>query len=110
MTVETSKVGAATVLQVAGRVDAVTAPELDRVCADAIAQSDGALVLDLSGVSYISSAGLRSVLLAGKQLSGKGRKLLICGLQGVVKEVFHLSGLEGTFPIFADSAAAAASL
>src|SRR5262245_19629411 len=82
------------VLFPAGRIDltnyeefkAALWPYVERCRAD----SDR-LVLDLSGVDYISSAGLLALMLASKQVTAQGGTLVIAGLQPFVKEVFEVS-------------------
>jgi anti-anti-sigma factor len=89
------------VLAPAGRIDHGSAegfkdalrPHLER-CAAARDQ----LVLDLSGVDYISSAGLRVLLLAAKRLQPQGR-LVLCSLNRSVREVFELAGFLPLFGI-----------
>src|SRR4051812_44835395 len=60
LTVDGSRTKVAVVLAVNGRVDGETAPELDRACHQWITAADRNLILDFSGVQYISSAGLSS--------------------------------------------------
>lgn len=86
----------AVVVRVNGRIDAATAPEFERACL--AGASAGNLILDLTGVHYISSAGLRGVLSAGKAVNARSGKLHLVGLGGVVRQVFELSGLVGLFP------------
>jgi anti-anti-sigma factor len=100
LTVDGSRTNLAVILQVNGRVDGETAPELDRVCQQWITAADRNLILDFSGVQYISSAGLSSVLGAGKEIDRHGGRLLICGLPARVKQVFTFSGLDTLFPLF----------
>lgn len=59
------------------------------------------LVLDLSGVDYISSAGLRVLMLARKQAKAQGGTLVVAGLGPVVKEIFEISRFTVVFDIFA---------
>jgi anti-anti-sigma factor len=59
------------------------------------------LVLDLSGVDYISSAGLRVLMLAKKQAKAQGGTLMVAGLGSVVKEIFEISRFTVVFDIFA---------
>lgn len=87
------------VVAVSGRLDAMTAPEFERGCAD---YSAGRLVLDLSDLEYISSAGLRSILTLAKRLKASGGTLALCGLNGLVQEVFTVSGFDNFLPVFAD--------
>ena len=58
------------------------------------------LVLDLSGVDYISSAGLRILMLAKKQTKAQGGTLVIAELGPVVKEIFEISKFTVVFEIF----------
>jgi len=62
--------------------------------------ADRNLILDFSGVQYISSAGLSSVLGAGKEIDRHGGRLLICGLAARVNQIFAFSGLDTLFPLF----------
>ncbi len=59
------------------------------------------LVLDLSGVDYISSAGLRVLMLARKQAKEQGGTLVVAGLVPVVREIFEISRFTVVFDIFA---------
>ena len=89
------------ILAIKGRMDAVTSPEFDTQIGSLISSGETAFVLDFSGLDYISSAGLRSVLAAGKKLKSANGRLLIATLQGTVREVFEISGFDSLFPIFA---------
>jgi anti-anti-sigma factor len=88
------------VLRVSGRIDADTAPDFDRTCHHSILPGAKNMVLDLSALEYISSAGLSCVLSAGKALEAEGGRLVLCGLAGRPKQVFVISGLDMLFPIF----------
>ena len=59
------------------------------------------LLLDLGGVDYISSAGLRAILLIGRKLNAMSGYLRFCNLGGMVKEVFSISGFNSLFPVYA---------
>ena len=92
----------AVVLAPAGRIDqstadafkAALAPHLER-CAD----GRDRLVIDLSGVDYISSAGLRVLMLARKQAKAQGGALVLAGLGSVVQEIFEISRFTLVFDI-----------
>ena len=71
-------------------------PHLERCAA-----GQDQLVLDLSGVNYISSAGLRVLMLARKQAKAQGGTLVLAGLGPVVKEIFEISRFTVVFDIFA---------
>ena len=83
----------------AGRMDAVTAPDFDRQFKEWFSGGANLFVLNLSELQYISSAGLRSILAAAKQLKEKSGKVLFTGLAGPVKEAFELSGFYSIFEI-----------
>ncbi len=78
----------------AGRIDHSSAAALEAALApmlDQAAARRGALVLDLSGVEYISSVGLRVLMVAARQLQARQAKLSVAALQSVVAEIFTIS-------------------
>lgn len=81
--------GGRTVISVTGRVDTTTAPELD---AGLKLEGSETVTLDLSGVPYMSSAGLRCLLVAQKKMMAGGGSLTIAGLQPAVREVLDITG------------------
>lgn len=80
------------VLHLAGRLDSTSSPELEKVVNEQLAAGVQRLVFDLSELAYVSSAGLRVILLAGKKLRASKGKLVLVGLRDVVREVFEMSG------------------
>lgn len=103
-----SRTDVAVILRISGRVDAETAPELDRACHQWITPGDSNMILDLTDLDYISSAGLSSVLGAGKEIDRYGGRLLICGLATRLKQIFVFTGFDTLFPIFESREAALA--
>jgi anti-anti-sigma factor len=89
-----------TVIGLEGRMDAVTAPEFEKLILEQIRKGSVKLILDFSKLEYISSAGLRTVLVTGKSSRARGGDVACCGLQGVVKQVFEISGFQKLIPIF----------
>jgi len=87
-------------LRVAGRLDSVTSPELESACDHWTLSGVRKLVLDFSELEYISSAGLRAVLLAAKNMRLKGGEVALCGAAGVVRQVMDMSGFSATFTIY----------
>lgn len=100
MEIGTAKEKNTVVVSVKGKIDAVTAPEFEKTLANMIAEGENAFLLDFSGLEYISSAGLRSILSTAKQLKPKGGNLIFSGLKGPVKDVFKISGFGTIFKIF----------
>ncbi|CAH2031614.1 STAS domain-containing protein [Trichlorobacter ammonificans] len=84
--------GGATVALLAGRLDADQVPVLERWFDEQLDGCDLPVVLDFAGLSYISSSGLRQLLAMAKELKQRQRRFLICGLFGMVREVFMVSG------------------
>jgi anti-anti-sigma factor len=108
MTIACDRVECATIVRVNGRLDATSAADLERVCEGWTTPGLKNLILDFSGLDYISSAGLSVILGAGKAIDGQGGRLLICGLYGGSKRVFLLSGLDALFAVFESRGAALA--
>lgn len=100
MEVQTQQKNGATVVAVTGRLDAVTAPDLEKTLAGLVDQNQLKIILNMTGLSYISSAGLRCVLSTSKKLGAKRGKLILTGVMGMVKEVFQMAGLYDLLTIF----------
>ena len=73
-----------------GRIDTITAPELEKKLCE-ILDGVSELVLDMAGVEYVSSAGLRVILKVQKQMTRQGKMKLI-GVNENVMEVFEITG------------------
>lgn len=97
MEIHTRKEANATVVTITGRLDAVTAPEYEKVLNGLIGGGGIAFVVDFDGLDYISSAGLRGLLVTAKQLKGKGGQVRFANVKGTVKEVFDISGFGAIF-------------
>jgi stage II sporulation protein AA (anti-sigma F factor antagonist) len=90
--------GRALVIAPEGRVDSVSSGELERLVVSRIDAGEKRLVMDLSGVEYISSAGLRVLLMAAKRLKEPPAGLVLCGMGPSVRTVLELAGF---LPLFA---------
>jgi anti-anti-sigma factor len=100
MEITTRKTGDVLIASVKGRLDAVTSQEFDKGMSQFLTQGEKAIVINFSQLEYISSAGLRSILSAAKQLKAKDGKILFAGLTGPVKDVFEISGFYTIFKVF----------
>jgi anti-sigma B factor antagonist len=76
------------------RVDSSTASAFEALCASLIDEGPARVVIDFSEVDYISSAGLRALLVAAKKAKSLGGALTLCGLSGGVREVMAVSGFD----------------
>jgi anti-anti-sigma factor len=95
---------------VRGRVDSASAGEMEKSLASAFNAPGQRAVLDLAGLDYISSAGLRVVLMLAKRAKQTGGRLLLCGLSASVREVFEISGFLKIIEVVKDVTAASAAL
>lgn len=97
MTIDKKKEGNRLVLAVSGRLDTMTAPELENVIKD---NMDGVeeLILDFKDLEYISSAGLRVVLGARKAMGDKG-SFAVRNLCSDVREIFDITGFSDIITI-----------
>ena len=86
------------ILRPVGRLDNSSSPELDRAVSDQVQAGVQRIVFDFSSMDYISSAGLRVVLLAGKRLRAAGGRMALAGMRDLVQEVFDMSGFITLFP------------
>lgn len=93
-----------------GRIDSATAAEFESECAALIEEGPNKVVLDFSQVDYISSAGLRAVLIAAKKAKTLGGALTLCGLRDNVKEVMSVSGFDAMLGAHSGVEEAAAAL
>ena len=90
MTITKNMNGKALEIALEGRLDTMTAPELEVELNKSLGGADS-LVLDFSKLDYISSAGLRVLLTAHKAMVAKGG-MKICNVNEVVQEVFEVTG------------------
>jgi anti-anti-sigma factor len=83
-----------------GRLDAVTAPELEKNLGEIIEDGNVNMILDLTGLEYVSSAGLRIFLVATKKVKALKGELCLVGLSGNIKEVIEISGFPSIMPCY----------
>ena len=90
MTIEIKKNTEETIIEIVGRLDTITAPALDKTINDDIGDTKN-LVLDVKGMEYISSAGLRVFLSAQKKMQKIG-SMKVTGVCEDVMEIFEMTG------------------
>ena len=93
------------IVAITGSLDSTTAPEAQKSL-DAVVAGARKVALDFSQLDYISSAGLRILLGAAKQLRGKGGTLGMFGLNQSVREVFEISGFSSILSVYQSEAEA----
>ena len=100
MGLEISRQGEVTTVMLKGRIDATVAPEIEQELLGLISGGSHRLVTVLSDVTFISSAGLRSLVAALKQAKREHGDLRLADMGDRVKEVFEITGLSTIFQIF----------
>jgi anti-anti-sigma factor len=89
-------------IAIKGRLDADSSTEAEKVVKDALGGEMNRLLFNLGGLEYLSSAGLRVLLTAAKEMRRREGKIVLCALNEFVKEIFEVSGFQSLIPI-ADS-------
>jgi len=99
-TVQT-KLGDAQVLTLTGRLDAEAVPELEQQCERFIASKTRMLIVNVGTLDYLSSAGLRALLGAGRKLQANEGKMILVAASGPVRQIVELAGFDKIFPLCA---------
>jgi anti-anti-sigma factor len=97
------------VLPLKGEIDLHVSPSVAASLNAMIEKKPRRLVVDLSDVTYIDSAGLAALIQAMQKVEGYGGKFLLAGLQETVRSIFEISRLDQVFQIFPDVHAALAN-
>ena len=92
MDIAEEKQGAVTILAPSGRLDGFSAPDLEKRFAEVVARGDVHVLLDGTGMDYISSAGLRAVLVGARKCQQGGGALAFCALRNECRSVMETSG------------------
>jgi anti-sigma B factor antagonist len=101
--------GPVTVLSLEGRLDAVSSEVAGKQIDGVIEDGAGKIVIDLSGLEYISSSGLRVMLAALKKVRSRSGDIRLSALKPFVHEVFEISGFSRIFLVFDNADQAVAS-
>jgi anti-anti-sigma factor len=98
--------GTVTVVSITGSLDALTAPQLTDYLTQQLGEGRHHLVVDLSGLEYTSSAGLRVMLNAVKDARAHGGDLRVAAVRPTVNKVFEMSGFTSILKFYPDVDAA----
>ena len=109
MKTEVRQENGVTVVTIGGSVDALTASELAGTLTNQIAEGNANLVVDLTGLEFMSSAGLRTLLGAVKETRSNGGDLRIASSNPGIDKVLKMSGFQNIAKVFTTSGEAAAS-
>lgn len=100
MDINQSLINGHTVLTLGGQIDSTAATAFEEMMVELIASGTNNMIIDFSKVQFISSAGLRVLLVAAKKVKPYGGKVILCNLSTDVREVFNISGFSALFSIY----------
>ena len=101
MTIAEERCGDLLILKPEGKLDSDLSPKVEEALFGALDRGEKQVLFDMSGISYISSRGLR-VFLVGARRAKKGKaRIAVCGLQEFVHEVFEISGFFQLLDVYA---------
>ena len=110
MEINAERDGDTLILSTEGRVDGGNAREFEEAIKTTLSADDRVVVMDLKELTYISSAGLRAILLTAKDLWKRDAKFALCELSASIKEVVEIAGFDKIIPIHASKTEAVDSL
>ena len=112
MELSSARHGDVVVLSPRGRIDHASAEAFKMALGPYLAEAGPGrpVVLDLGGVDYIASVGLRVLILASRQARAQGGTIVVAALQPLVREIFEISKFTLVFPCFGSVADALADL
>ena len=110
MEINTERMEGVLVAKAWARIDGANARDFEKAMKGAIGKSDGAVVIDFEDLSYISSAGLRALLVIAKNLQNRDTAFAICALADPVRAVFEISGFDKIIAIHSTTAEALAAV
>lgn len=99
MKVTINKEEKATVVFLTSRLDTPSAQEVSKAMEPVVADASGTIILDCSGLEYISSSGLRIFLTVRKAAAVQGGKVIVKGINSDIRNVFMMTGFLNLFEI-----------
>ena len=98
------------IIELQGRIDSVTSEGVDATIGSALDAMPPALVLDFTGVTFVSSIGLRVLLMAAKRCRKQNARLALHSVSEPIVDLFRVSGLKTFFPMYPTREAALAAI
>ena len=106
MQIIVEKKDSAVVLNIHGHLNAAATPEFERVFNQCLNAGERRFVLNMAELTFISSAGLCSILAAAKKIGDADGNLVVCALLGEALKVFEISGFAALFSLYPTEAEA----
>ncbi len=100
MEISTKDMKRVSLVTVSGRVDSATAPDFEKALQALVQANRSQIVLDLKGVEYMSSAGIRGMVSSLKAAKSGGGDVRLAHPSARVKEVLELAGLSSIFSVY----------
>ncbi len=97
--IETQRDGPVLTVKLQGRLDGSSSDELFGGVEAAVGHDDSAVVIDMARLAYISSAGLRVLLMLAKMLKERNVRFAVCSLSKQISEVFEITGFDKVIEI-----------
>ena len=88
-----------TVISLNGELDSNAAPQFATDMEPVMNEAGKEILLDFTDLEYISSAGMRTILLLNKTVNAKGGKVIIKGMSEDIRQIFHLTGFDALLEI-----------
>lgn len=108
LSIETDNSQSVSVVKVKGRVDSESAPELDSALTNLLNEGRNKIILNLQGVDYISSAGLRAMVKAYQTAKKIGGDVYLVSISEPIEVILRTVGMMQMFKMYATSEEAAA--
>ena len=88
------------IISLAGKMDAISAPEFETKMGEWVEGGETSFIVNLGEVNYMSSAGLRSILIVAKNLKQQDGKIIFVNLREEVNKIFRISGFSSMIPTY----------
>ena len=98
------------ILELTGRMDNATSAAVDTQINTALDATPSALILDVAGLTFVSSIGLRTLLMAAKRCQKQDVALAFAAVPPSIADLFEVSGLQSLFRIYPDRSSALAAV
>jgi anti-sigma B factor antagonist len=108
--IDESRTGGVCVVALGGRIDSTNAEQLMARLKDLLASGENAILVDLSGVIYLTSAAFRALLVATREAERNKARFVLCSVLGQVRELFAMGQLLEAFTIHGSREEALAQL
>jgi len=88
------------IISIVGKMDAISAPEFEDKMGEWLEQGENSFIISLGEVNYMSSAGLRSILIVAKKLKEQDGRLIFVDIREEVQKIFRISGFSSMIPTY----------